>query len=81
MEIFKLKSRHDGLDISVLVMRPAGKVRAVLQIAHGMCGSKERYISFMAYMASHGVVCVAHDHRGHGQSILSSDDLGYMYEG
>ena len=81
MEKFTLKSRHDGLDISMLVVRPDGDIKAVLQIAHGMCGSKERYVEFMRYMASHGVACVAHDHRGHGRSILSDDDLGYMYEG
>ena len=81
MENFTLKSRHDGLDISVIALRPDGEVKAVLQIAHGMCGSKERYIPFMRYMSSRGVACVANDHRGHGASILSSDDLGYMYEG
>jgi alpha-beta hydrolase superfamily lysophospholipase len=35
----------------------------------------------MRYMASKGIVCVAGDHRGHGESVRSSDDLGYMYEG
>jgi alpha-beta hydrolase superfamily lysophospholipase len=35
----------------------------------------------MEYMAAHGVVCVTGDHRGHGASIKSTDDLGYMYDG
>ncbi len=81
MEIFTLKSRHDGLGISIIAVRPDGDIRAVLQIAHGMCGSKERYLAFMNFMADRGIACVAHDHRGHGSSILSPDDLGYMYEG
>ena len=81
MQIFTLKSLHDGLDLSVLVVRPYGEVRAVLQILHGMCGSKERYIPFMNYMSARGIACVAHDHRGHGGTVLSDDDLGYMYEG
>ena len=80
MQIFTLKSLHDGLDLSVLVVRPDGEVRAVLQILHGMCGSKERYIPFMSYMSARGIACVAHDHRGHGGTVLSDDDLGYMYE-
>ena len=76
-----LRSRFDGLDISVIVMRPEGEARAVLQLAHGMSGCKERFIPFMDYMAEHGVVCVANDHRGHGESVKSSQDLGYMYGG
>ena len=80
-EEFILRSGSDGLDISCLTIRPEGKPKAVLQIAHGMCGYKERYMAFMEYMSSHGVACVANDHRGHGKSIRSKDDLGYMYAG
>ena len=69
MQIFTLKSLHDGLDLSVLVVRPDGEVRAVLQILHGMCGSKERYIPFMSYMSAHGIACVAHDLDGHVQHM------------
>jgi alpha-beta hydrolase superfamily lysophospholipase len=35
----------------------------------------------MEYMAGKGVACVAGDHRGHGGSVRSDSDLGYMYEG
>lgn len=78
---FTLNSAYDGLKLSATVVRPEGRPEAVLQLAHGMCGCKERYIPFMEYMAEHGVACVASDHRGHGASVLSRDDLGYMYEG
>ncbi len=76
-----LRSRVDGLPISVLVVRPEQEPVAVIQLSHGMCGCKERFLPFMEYMAVHGVACVAGDHRGHGGSILSREDLGYMYEG
>ena len=33
----------------------------------------------MEFMAEHGVVCVIHDHRGHGKSVKSEQDLGFMY--
>lgn len=78
---FILHSDSDGLGISCLMVLPDESPRAVLQISHGMCGCKERYMPFMEYMASHGIVCIANDHRGHGESVLSSADLGYMYEG
>ena len=77
-----LNSRIDSLPISILeVASDACPVKAVLQLSHGMCGCKERYLPFMQYMASRGVACVAGDHRGHGESVLSRDDLGYMYKG
>ena len=78
---FILISDYDGLEISCLISTPDSKPSAILQISHGMCGCKERYLPFMQYMASRGIACVTNDHRGHGSSIKSSEDLGYMYEG
>lgn len=81
-ERFILKSDVDALDISVVVVSPEEvSPKMALQLAHGMCGCKERFMPFMEYMASKGVLCVANDHRGHGESVRQTDDLGYMYEG
>ena len=78
----KLKSVYDGLNLSAVVVEPEQqKPMAVIQIAHGLCGCKERYMPFMEYMADHGVACVACDHRGHGKSVRSRRDLGYMEGG
>ena len=78
---FILDSAYDGVPLSVVLVSPDEKPEAVLQLSHGMCGCKERYIPFMEYMSDHGVACVACDHRGHGDSIKSAEDLGYMYKG
>ena len=67
----KLTSRVDGLGIAVLVVEPNTAPRAVLQLSHGVCGRKERYLPFMEFMAERGVACVAGDHRGHGESVKS----------
>ena len=47
-----MRSLHDDLDISVLIVTPDQEPKAVLQIAHGICGCKERFIPFMEYMAA-----------------------------
>ena len=79
---FTLGSAYDGLRLGLVAISPDGsEPAAVLQLSHGMCGCKERYIPFMEYMADHGVACVACDHRGHGESVRTKDDLGYMYKG
>ena len=76
-----LKSSYDGLNISILVVAPEEKPKAILQLAHGMCGCKERFIPLMNYLADNGVLCIASDHRGHGSSIKVEGDRGYMYSG
>ena len=78
---WKLHSRVDNLELSVLRTEPEGKIRGVIQIVHGMSEHKERYLPFMEYMTGRGFACVIHDHRGHGKSVKASGDLGYMYGG
>ena len=72
-------SKQDGLILDGIIVAPE-KPKAVLQLAHGMCEHKERYIPFMEYMAEQGFACVIHDHRGHGRSVKADTDLGYFYE-
>lgn len=72
-------SRQDGLILDGLIIAPDSP-KAVLQLVHGMCEHKERYIPFMEYMAEQGFACVIHDHRGHGRSVKAISDLGYFYE-
>ena len=73
-------SDFDGLVISAVVAAPTGNVNGVVQIVHGMNEYKERYFDFMDYLAGEGFVTVIHDNRGHGKSICSPDDLGFMYK-
>lgn len=81
MKTFLIISEYDGLGISVMTVSPQCTPRAVLQIAHGICGRKERFLPFMEHMAANGIICIANDHRGHGGSVLRKEDLGYMYKG
>ena len=79
-EFLSLKSEQDGLQLALMVIRPEGEPRAIVQLAHGMCEHKKRYAPFMEYLAARGCACVINDHRGHGESVKSPDDLGYFYE-
>lgn len=76
----KIPSRSDGLMLEVLQVVPRDKVKGIVQIAHGMQEHKERYLDFMSYLASEGYACIAHDHRGHGESVKDPSDLGYFYD-
>ena len=80
---YKHRSRTDGLLISVLRMEPDDpkKIKGIVQLVHGMNEYKERYIPFMEYLAENGYIAVIHDNRGHGESVESAEDLGFMYRG
>lgn len=78
-----LPSRLDEIPLSVMRCMPDDgiQVKGIVQIAHGMCEHKERFIPFMEYLCGKGYLCVIHDHRGHGESVKSQGDLGYFHTG
>lgn len=80
-QTFTLPASSDGLTLSCMLVAPDSTPQGIVQLVHGMCEHKERYVPFMQYLAEHGFLCVIHDHRGHGASVKSSSDLGYMYSG
>lgn len=78
-EEFKITSQQDNLELGVSLRIPE-RPRGILQIVHGMSEHRERYYDFMDYCAEQGYIVLIHDHRGHGASIRSEDDLGYFYQ-
>lgn len=55
-------------------MKPVG----VIEFVHGMCEKRQRYEKTMAVFNKHGFICAITDLRGHGENILTTDDLGYL---
>lgn len=68
------------LPLSILMLTPKKAPGAIVQLLHGMCEHKERYLPFMEKLIDAGYACIIHDHRGHGASVLSDEDYGYMYD-
>lgn len=79
-EIIKIKSNFDGLDLEVMLALPSMSPVGVIQISHGMCEFKERYLSFMQFFTDKGYIVVCPDQRGHGNSVKKEEDRGYFYE-
>lgn len=59
---------------------PDGKIKAVLQISHGMVEYIERYEEFALFLNSKGILVTGNDHLGHGASVSSKEDWGYFAE-
>lgn len=79
-EFLEIRSAQDGLPLRVLVEKPQGQPLGILQLSHGMAEHKERYLPLMEFLAGQGFLVAIHDHRGHGESVRSREDLGYFYE-
>ncbi|MCR5203098.1 MAG: lysophospholipase [Lachnospiraceae bacterium] len=57
-----------------------GKYHAIVQIVHGMIEHCFRYKDFARFLNSKGIMVVAHDHLGHGDSVRSEKYYGYFCE-
>jgi len=70
---------RDGLEVVVHRHEPDdGDVRGVVNLAHGMAEHARRYDHLAEALTARGVAVYAEDHRGHGETAASEDDLGYL---
>lgn len=76
---FLSKDEVTGLR-AVRYMPEDGLVRAVLQITHGMQEFIDRYDDFAEYLNSNNIAVYGMDLLGHGGSVKSKGDLGFMAE-
>ena len=80
-ETFTFKE-ETGLDIFVYKCMPEKniKVKAVVQIAHGMAETASRYERFAEKLTGQGYAVYANDHRGHGKTAKEVDRVGDLGE-
>ena len=76
-------SGSDNLPLSVLRIEPEdpADIKGIVQMVHGKNEHKGRYAAFMRFLAANGYLTIINDHRGHGESIIDTDDRGYFYQG
>lgn len=75
---YSFQSKFDGVTIHGICIVPEKPI-AILQMIHGMCEHKNRFLPFMRAMAERGYITVMHDNRGHGESVIKPEDIGYCY--
>ncbi|MCY7484277.1 alpha/beta hydrolase [Paenibacillus alvei] len=56
------------------------EIQGVVQIAHGMTETALRYERFAEKLTAAGYVVYANNHRGHGRTAATEQDLGYVGE-
>lgn len=71
-----------GVNIHVYEWLPASDipVKGIVQIAHGMCETADRYARFAEALTEAGYAVYANDHRGHGKTAGRINLLGDVGE-
>ena len=77
---FTLPSSAPGRMLHAFRCVPEGKVRAIVQLSHGMVEFIDRYKPLAEYLAARGILVTGNDHLGHGGSIRTRADYGYFAE-
>ena len=65
-----------GTTVAAYRWLPEAPARAVVQLTHGMGEHALRYDDLAAYLTERGYAVYAQDHRGHGRTATSDDELG-----
>jgi alpha-beta hydrolase superfamily lysophospholipase len=68
----------DGVALFVHGWRPEAMARGVVQIAHGLAEHGGRYARLASALTEAGYAVYANDHRGHGRSARTPEDLGFF---
>lgn len=78
---FTFKS-DEGTEIYVYVWMPDKKVdlKGIVQIAHGMAETGARYERFAKKLTDNGYIVYINDHRGHGKTAKTVENVGYLGE-
>ncbi|MBQ1271763.1 MAG: alpha/beta fold hydrolase [Clostridia bacterium] len=82
MPIYLEEYIADGLSHPLFVRQwlPDGEIFGLVQICHGMAEHSRRYKKLGNFLAEQGYAVFCHDHRGHGNTPLAGEPLGFFAE-
>jgi alpha-beta hydrolase superfamily lysophospholipase len=72
---FNTKDNEKGYALQWI---PKGEIKGLLIINHGMAEHIARYNDFALFMNEQGFAVYGEDHRGHGQRVGESEQIGYF---
>jgi alpha-beta hydrolase superfamily lysophospholipase len=68
----------DGVEVFVYRWLPEGPCRAIVQVAHGLAEHAGRYARLAEALTGTGYGVYANDHRGHGHTCATKEELGWF---
>jgi len=70
----------DAVELFVYQWIPAETLKGVVQISHGLAEHAGRYARLAQALNAAGYAVYANDHRGHGRTVKSPEELGFFAE-
>lgn len=76
---YKIKT-SDNNEVHVYEWLPENEenIKGIVQVAHGMAEHAGRYEDFALFLNKHGYAVFANDHKGHGKTAGTVENLGYF---
>lgn len=74
---FTLSVCQDTL-LQGVIYTPESAAKGILVICHGMAEHIKRYDHFSTFLAKNNIIVLGYDQRGHGETLTSLEDIGYM---
>lgn len=71
---------RDGTELFVYCWLPQGPPRTIVQIVHGLAEHAARYERLALTLNTAGYAVYANDHRGHGRTAKTAQELGFFAE-
>ena len=72
------KSQDNFTNIHACIWEPSCKIKAILQVSHGMIEHIKRYENFAEELNKNGILVCGNDHLGHGLSVIDNEHYGYF---
>ncbi len=77
-KVFNVLSTDGVHTLSGVIYLPMGKPKGLFHIVHGMAEYTDRYAPLMTFLAGAGYIVFGYDHLGHGKTVDSPDELGFI---
>jgi len=69
---------EDGKEVYIYCWDEVENPKGILQIFHGMAEHGKRYTDFARFLNRNGYIVYADDHRGHGKTAGTIEEIGYI---
>lgn len=75
---FTYPSSDGTHNIHAVLWLPEGRIRAVVQLVHGISEYILRYEPFALFLTRNGIAVTGNDHLGHGETAEGPEEYGYF---
>ncbi len=77
---FQIPSSDGSHTLCGSIYIPQGEIKGIFHLVHGMTEYIDRFEPTLSFLAQNGFVAAGYDNLGHGKSVNSNEELGFIAE-